>query len=127
MDYLKGHNMQRTIAVYGSAYGPSLIVVARPNPYHDRDDEALMEALNEADERFGSRIEPDDSSLQDYEGDTLEAKLESALDCGEARYNDGGTLVWVDPHEWVRMYRSGRALRADLRDWNLKNLPVVAI
>lgn len=127
--------MGKTIAVWGTMFGPSLIVVARSNRYHVREDEALQEALGEADERFGSRIEPDDSSLQDYDGDTLEAKVESAVAAGDARYNDGGTLVWVDPYEWVRLYRSGHDVLEDLSNrsvskcggYNLKGLPVVVI
>lgn len=127
--------MGKTIAVWGTMFGPSLIVVARSNQYRDMEDAAFSEALQEADERFGRRIDPDDSSLQDYDGDTLEAKVESAVACGDARYNDGGTLVWVDPYEWVRLYRSGRDVLEDISNrsvtkcggFNLKGVPVVVI
>lgn len=127
--------MGKTIAVWGTQFGPSLIVVARSNRYHVREDEALQEALGEADERFGERVEADDPALADYDGDTPEERLESAVACGDARYNDGGTLVWVDPYEWVRLYRSGRDVLEDISNrsvkkcggFNLKGLPVVVI
>ena len=127
--------MGKTIAVWGTMFGPSLIVVARSDRYHVREGEAMLEAMEEADERFGTRILPDDPALADYDGDTDEERLESALDAGDARYNDGGTLVWVDPYEWVRLYRNGREVLEDLSNqsrtkcggFNLKGLPVVVI
>ena len=60
------------------------------------------EALHEWDERHGERVdwENDASTLADY-GTTQEAQLEAAMNYGDIRINDGGTMVWVDPDEWV--------------------------
>lgn len=73
----------------------------------------LGDAINEFDERFGKRIEADDPDLKDYEPaeDCTEhqrgepfARAMAACDAGEARMNDGGTVVWVSPYEWVREF-----------------------
>lgn len=68
------------------------------------------EALDEFDERFGERVEETDSALQDYgnPGDTVAEKVDSAINAGDIRINDGGTTVWVDPHEWMRTFKDVR-------------------
>jgi len=66
------------------------------------------DAMSEFDERHGSRVEPTDPALDDYENG-----IEGALGCGDARYNDGGTLVWASPDEYLRAYPTLRdAVRA---------------
>lgn len=84
--------------VFGDMFGPKFIACARGEASPDS---LLMEALNEWDERFGERA--------DFSSD---AGLEQALNDGEARVNDGGTIVYVDPYEWFREYHDGAALRA---------------
>ncbi len=85
----------------GVQFGPMLLCVG-----------GLEECFDEWDERHGERIAADDPAIADYDGG-----IEGALNCGKARVNDGGTLVWVDPYEWVRSFRNGRELRAFLADW----------
>ena len=89
------------VYVLGFQFGPHLVVVG----------ESLDWALSELDERFGERVEPGDTALADYVGSTDEERIESAIGAGDARYNDGGTFVWVDHYEWLREYDSVAAAR----------------
>lgn len=64
------------------------------------------EALHEYDEQFGERVDRDDPALNDYDGDTLEDRIETAIDEGDIRVNDGGTMVWVSSYEWMHTFES---------------------
>lgn len=78
--------------VVGHEFGPCLLFVGRD----------VYGALSEFDERHGQRVDLTDPALADCGG------LEGALSEGEVRFNDGGTLVWVSPYEWVREFRTVR-------------------
>lgn len=70
---------------------------------------SLQDAINEFDERHGIRVQPQDVTVHDYENG-----IEGAMNCGDVRVNDGGTIVWVDPNEYFRQYASLRdAIRAE--------------
>jgi len=86
--------------VLGVQFGPMLLVVTN----------SIEEAVNEWDERYGTRVDfdADADTLEDYGPDT-ESALEAAMSHGEIRINDGGTMVWVDPYEWCREFDSIRA------------------
>jgi hypothetical protein len=83
----------------GDQFGPSLLAV----------DCSVTETIDEYDERFGTRVETDDRALSDYPGETVEDRIGEAMNWGEIRINDGGTMVWVDPYEWIREYPSEEA------------------
>jgi len=85
--------------VLGVQFGPMLLVVTN----------SMAEAVDEWDERHGTRVdlEADASTLADYGPDT-ESAVEAAMLQGDIRINDGGTMVWVDPHEWCREFGSIR-------------------
>ena len=80
--------------VVGSAMGPHLYANCS----------GVEEALDEWDERHGTRVdwETDRATLADYDGATIEEQVESAMMAGDLRMNDGGTTVWVDHYEWMR-------------------------
>lgn len=86
--------------VLGGACGPMLLCAHA----------LLEEAFDEWDERHGERVDvvADATTLADYEGDTVEERIEDAMSHGDIRVNDGGTMVWVDPYEWCRSFRTGR-------------------
>lgn len=88
--------------VVGDEFGPVLLCVGH----------SVETALSEWDERHGQRVEPEDSALADYSGG-----IEGALESGDVRVNDGGTLVWVSHYEWFREFRTvreaGRFWRGD--------------
>lgn len=98
----RGTDYRAPVYVFGGPFGWQLLTLQA-----DCDD-----ALDEYDERHGTRVEPDDPALRDYDGDTLDAKLESALNDGDIRINSGGTMVWVDPCEWMREFRTVKEARA---------------
>lgn len=81
--------------VLGAQFGPMLLAVNCCG---------LQQASDEWDERHGERVEPDDAALADYEGETVADRIESAMNDGDIRINDGGTTVWVDHYEWVREF-----------------------
>lgn len=110
---------QERVFVLGFQFGPQLIVLGGD----------CADALGEFDEHFGERIDiqADAKTLADYDGATPEEQLESAMNCGEARMNDCGTLVWVDPYEWCNEYRSLEAAKAALSDWDLSKCKVVEL
>ena len=84
--------------VYGDETGPLLLAVDAP----------VYDVVNEADERFGIRVDLDDAALRDYPGRTPQDCLEHAIADGDVRVNDGGTTVWVNPYEWIRGFRTPR-------------------
>lgn len=84
--------------VVGDAFGPRLLCAGA----------SLEEAIDEWDERHGLRVEPDDSALADYQGESVQDRIEAAVNCGDIRMNDGGTMVWVDHCEWFRTFSSVR-------------------
>ena len=90
------HRNNRAI-VLGHQFGPTLLVVT----------DLLQEAIDEWDERHGERVNPDTDAdiLSDY-GPTTEEAIEAAMNCGDIRINDGGTMVWVDHYEWAREFQS---------------------
>lgn len=83
---------------FGHQFGPTLFVKAM--------DEG--EVLDVWDEHCGERVDPSDPALLDYDvtdgqlkeadGGRLGACFFAAMNCGDIRMNDGGTVVWVDPH-----------------------------
>jgi len=111
--------------VLGAQFGPTMLAVGC----------SLAEAIDEWDERHGQRVDPvaDRGDLLDYcdeqtaeqriaSGDVrnrIEACIDAAIDEGTIRVNDGGTMVWVDPYEWVRSFETvkeaGRFFRGG---WN---------
>lgn len=78
-------------------------------PYMIATHSGLQEAIDEWDERYGQRVQPDDPDLMDW-GVTPEEGLDNALQAGEIRVNGGGILVWVDPYEWMQGFPSMRRL-----------------
>jgi hypothetical protein len=80
--------------VLGVQFGPMLLVAS----------ESCEEALNEWDERHGQRLDDDMQALADYDGATDHERIESAMNCGDIRINDGGTTIWVDHYEWIREF-----------------------
>jgi hypothetical protein len=82
--------------LFGNQFGPMFLAVRA----------SLEEALSEWDERHGTRAD----DIAD------EQELERAMNDGEVRVNDGGTMVYVDPYEWFREYETGADLRAELAD-----------
>lgn len=88
--------------VVGDEFGPVLLFVGH----------SVETAIDEWDERHGQRVDPEDAALADYPGG-----IEGALESGDARVNDGGTVVWVNHYEWVREFRTvreaGRFWRGD--------------
>lgn len=97
----------RGVFVLGWQFGPMLLA----------DETTCEEALSEFDERFGERIEPGDQSLADYDGASDSERIEAAMDCGDARINDGGTAVWADPYEWIREFASVEAALAEFASY----------
>lgn len=82
--------------VYGVQFGPMLLAVTGSDE----------EACSEWDERFGRRVDPvaDAADLADYKGATVGEQIENAMDAGDIRCNDGGSLVWVDHYEWCHEF-----------------------
>lgn len=79
--------------VAGHEFGPQLIAFgATPE-----------DTLDEYDERFGERVTD------------VPADLDHALNSGEIRVNDGGTVVYASAYEWLREFDSGRAAVAWIR------------
>lgn len=105
--FYRGCDHRASVYVFGHAFGWQLLTVEA-----DLDD-----ALDEYDERFGTRVdfEADASTLADYDGATLDDQVESAMSAGDIRVNSGGTTVWVDHYEWVREFATVRAARAFTR------------
>lgn len=95
----------RDTFVFGHEFGPCLIAHAT----------TCHEALEEFDEHFGEPVDPKDPALLDY-GDDHESGLESAIECGEARWSDSGP-VWVSPYEWIREFPSLRAAVRFCDEW----------
>ena len=91
--------------VLGVQFGPMLLAAT----------ESAEEALSEWDERHGQRLEDDLAALADYDGATDAEKVESAMNCGDLRCNDGGTMVWVDHYEWMRGFDTVREAGAFYR------------
>jgi len=84
--------------VLGSAFGPMLLCA----------DCDLEEAFDEWTERHCEPFDPNDSAIQDYKGETLDARIEDAMNEGELRMTSGGTLAWADHYEWCRSFKTGR-------------------
>lgn len=86
--------------VLGAQFGPMLLVVTN----------SIEEAIDEWDERYGTRVDVDADArtLADYGPDT-ESAVDAAMSHGDIRINDGGTMVWVDHYEWCREFDSIRA------------------
>lgn len=93
-----GTDRTRRAFVLGVQFGPMLLACCCD----------LSEAIDEWDERYGRRVDPADSDLLDYNGATTEERIESAMSAGDLRINDGGTMVWVDPYEWMREFPTVR-------------------
>lgn len=87
--------------VLGWQSGPTLLVVG--GNYES--------AMDEMYERYGTRVEPDDAALLDYEGKDTEERIVSAMECGEIRCTDSGTMVWVDHYEWCVEFHGKDAVR----------------
>jgi hypothetical protein len=86
----------RGVFLIGHEFGPRLLAV----------NAELADAIDEYDERFGERVDLSDSALADYDGATTDARIESAMDCGDIRVNHCGTMVWVSHYEWCREFAS---------------------
>lgn len=86
---------EKRLYLFGNQFGPVMLALSPSESYA-----SLEDAIDEWDERHGTRA--------DF---ATEAELEQALADGEARINDGGTTVEVDPYEWFQEYRSGAELR----------------
>ena len=80
--------------VLGHEFGPCLLALSCGEG----------EALDVYDEEFGHRVDFNDSDLNDFPGDTLADRVESAMNDGEIRVNDGGTYVWVSHYEWMKEF-----------------------
>lgn len=82
--------------VWGHQFGPTMLAVG---PAH--------ESVDEWDERHGMRVDPvaDLATLRDY-GPTVDDAIEAAMNEGDIRINDVGTMVWVDHYEWCREFDS---------------------
>lgn len=93
--YVGTANTRRAYVV-GHQFGPCMI--AR--------DCGMDEALDEWDERFGERVEVGDPALADYNGSDYAERVVSAMDVGDIRINDGGSIVWVDHYEWLKEFPS---------------------
>lgn len=89
----EGTDDTRKVFVLGYQFGPMMITR----------NASLEEAIDEFDEKFGTRVKPNDPDLKDY-GDTPEEAVEEAMNSGDIRINDGGTMVWVDHSEWFREF-----------------------
>lgn len=100
LDYLYPNAIEGCAHVYGYLFGPKLLAVT----------DSIDEVIDEADERFGRRVDlvADARDLADFDGDSIEEQIESAIMHGEIRVNGGGTMVWVDPHEWLRSFHTVR-------------------
>lgn len=105
----RGTDYRAPVFVFGDQFGWKLLTLEA-----DCDD-----ALSEFDERHGTRVEPSDVDLQDYDGATLADKYESAMNAGDIRVNSGGTTVWVDHYEWMREFPTVSEARAFLRGGRL--------
>ena len=98
-NYYRGcDSRKRGCIVIGHQFGPCLYAFECD----------LEEAIDEFDERYGTRVDANDPDLADY-GDTPDEQFEKAMSDGEIRINDGGTVVWVDHYEWMREFDSRRA------------------
>jgi hypothetical protein len=77
---------------------------------------SMAEAIDEWDERYGQRVDfqADAGMLSDY-GPDAESAVDAAMSNGDIRVNDGGTMVWVDHHEWCREFPSIRDAAAYFR------------
>lgn len=97
----------RRVYLLGWQFGPTLLVIGG----------SAESALDEFDERYGTRVDPvaDAATLADYDGTDVAERIEHALHCGDIRVNDGGTMVWVDPYEWMRELPNAAAAIAMLR------------
>jgi len=95
--------------VLGDQFGAKLLVAG----------EDLDEAFDEFDERFGRRVDfvADARDMADYDGATVAEQVESAMNGGDIRINDGGTTVWVDHYEWCREFDTIREAGAFYRQW----------
>lgn len=103
----RGTDHKAPVFVMGHAFGWLLLTM-----------EACAEdALDEFDERHGTRVDvvADAADLRDYGGATVEEQIDAAMACGDIRVNGGGTMVWVDPYEWMRAFPTVREARAWLR------------
>lgn len=90
---------KRGVWLVGHQFGPVVFAIGCD----------LAEAIDEYDERDRARhVDPSDPDLADYPGDTLAERIEAAMADGDIRVNDGGTMVWVDPYEWIRQFRTVR-------------------
>ena len=85
----------RKVFVLGAQFGPMLYCIGAD----------CEEALNEFDERHGRRVGTyaDDIDLRDY-GPDAESAIENAMNDGDVRINDGGTVVWVDHYEFMHEF-----------------------
>lgn len=101
----QGCDSDAPIVVIGHMFGPCLVTVHA----------GLDDAIDEFDERFGTRVDADDPDLNDYPGATIGDRIESAMNDGEIRVNGGGTMVWVDHYEWMREFRSKAEAREFFR------------
>lgn len=86
------------VHLIGQQFGPMLLVVGG----------SIENAVDQFDELFGERVDLSDPTLNDYEGGTVQDRVMDAQLCGDVRFNDGGTLVWVDPNEWFESFDSMR-------------------
>lgn len=103
MKHYEGTGRTREVHVFGFQFGAQFYATFA----------TLEDAMSEFDEQLGERLELTDGALDDYDGETPSERASSAVECGDARYNDGGTLVWVDPYEWVRTYANIEAAAAE--------------
>lgn len=83
-------------AVFGHQFGSTFFYVGG----------SLEEAFDEWDERHGERVNvaDDAATLADYKGETTEEQIEDAMGHGDIRITGSGTMVRVDPYEWVRTF-----------------------
>lgn len=91
-----GRSGETSVHVLGAQFGPMLLAV----------DCTAEEALEEFTDRHCEGLDDDLPALEDYEGDTIEEKVDSASNAGDLRHVDGSGWKWVDHYEWIRSFRT---------------------
>lgn len=97
----QGTSCSRSAFVIGDEFGPCILATNC----------SLEDAIDEWDERHGKRVdfdldrecirdytEYDDSPNEEFPG------FFGAMNCGDIRINDGGTIIWVNHYEWFREF-----------------------
>lgn len=83
------------IYVAGEQFGARLLIMADHF-------QAAWEIATEHGVIIGAPVEEDDPALNDFEGETLGDRLESALNSGEIDYVDMVGPCWTDHYGWMK-------------------------